>query len=289
MPSGTEAAANALAIAPSGKIVVAGSGCGNATGGDTCFALTRFTKNGSADQNFGSRGLVTTHVGLASKSYSVVVAPTGEMFASGFGDQSAPGTAGFALARYDGQGSLQKTAVTPFPGAVGVPTARMLGFDPSGNVFLAGSSDASNFALARYDFNSLNIDPAFGGTGTPTTELSGPAAANAIAVDISGRPLLAGLGHSEFALARYTAAGTLDNSFGSDGLAFTDFETKGVDYARSVVIDLQRRIVAAGTTGAAKPAALGKAFAIARYTKAGRLDVGFGTNGLVTTRFPRPR
>ncbi len=286
VPSGRRPAAYAIVIGFNKKIVIAGLGCGNAEGTGTCFALTRFTPKGHVDKAFGSRGLVTTHVGARSQANSVIVAPSGETFAAGFGDEGGPQSAGFAIVRYDGTGTAQKTVVTQFPGATAIPTAQGLGFDPSGNVFAAGSSDGSNFALARYDFDSLNIDPAFGGTGTPTTELSGPASANAIAVDLSGRPVLAGLGHRRFAIARYTTAGSLDTSFGSNGLVFTNFG-KGADYARGAVTDFTKRIVAVGTAGAAGPQGLGRAFAIARYTKNGTLDKRFGKGGRVTTSFPR--
>ncbi len=287
VPSGSRPAANAIAVGFNNKIVVAGLGCGNAAGADTCFALTRFTPMGEVDKAFGSSGLVTTHVGTESRAYSAIVAPSGEVFASGFGDEGDPQTAGFAVVRYDGTGAVQQSVVTQFPGAVGVPVAQSLGFDTSGrNVFAAGSSNGSNFALARYDFDSLNIDPVFGGTGTPTTELGKPAAASAVATDISARPVVAGFAHDKFAVARYTTAGFLDQGFGSKGLAFTNFG-KGTDYARGVATDFTRRVVAVGATGASKPQGLGRAFAIARYTKAGALDPSFSKDGRVTTSFPR--
>jgi uncharacterized delta-60 repeat protein len=283
---GTKPHANALTVTFGGKIVVAGSGCETATGTGGCFAVARFNSNGAADGTFGSRGLATTHVGLDSGANSVIVAPTGQTFAAGFGDLGTAGTSGFALVRYDGRGGSPQSVVTQFPGSTSVEAAQALGFDPHGNIFLAGSSNGSDFALARYDRTNLNIDPAFGGTGTPTTDLGGPGGAGAVTVDVSGKPLLAGLGHNEFALARYTIDGTLDKSFGSGGLVFTDVGP-GIDYARSAVIDSRKRIVVAGASGAAQPSGLGRAFALVRYLRYGRLDVGFGRNGLVTTGFPR--
>src|SRR5437016_5228018 len=52
--------ADATAIQPDGKIVVAGSVRGTSPGANAAFALVRYNSNGSLDTTFGIRGRVTT-------------------------------------------------------------------------------------------------------------------------------------------------------------------------------------------------------------------------------------
>jgi uncharacterized delta-60 repeat protein len=73
------------------------------------------------------------------------------------------------------------------------------------------------------------------------------------------------------------APGDLDRSFGNDGWLRTRIVAH--DQARAVVIDSNRRIVAAGR------AADGGRFGVARYRPSGRLDHSFSGDGKVTARF----
>ena len=72
---------------------------------------------------------------------------------------------------------------------------------------------------------------------------------HAIAIDASGRIVVAGSSHnginSDFALARYTASGALDGSFGSAGIVTTPIGG-GEDVAYGVVIQPDGKIVAVG-------------------------------------------
>jgi uncharacterized delta-60 repeat protein len=94
-----------------------------------------------------------------------------------------------------------------------------------------------------------------------------------------------------FALARYTPAGKLDRRFGTGGKVLTGF---GLRMARpgfqsfaevaSLAIQRDGKIVVAGY--AAVPPGFGYwAFALARYTPAGKLDRTFGRKGTVLTSF----
>jgi uncharacterized delta-60 repeat protein len=73
--------------------------------------------------------------------------------------------------------------------------------------------------------------------------------------------------------------GDLDTSFGRDGKAITGFGTRSSG-ASAVSIQADGRIVAVG--GAHGP---GDRFALARYTRKGRLDPSFGGDGRVSFRF----
>jgi uncharacterized delta-60 repeat protein len=109
-----------------------------------------------------------------------------------------------------------------------------------GKIVAAGKSDGGvtnerdhnvyEFALARYNDDG-SLDTSFGRAGMVTTYFarrsSGEASssiAEAVAIQRDGKIVAAGLGNGyDFALARYTARGSLDRSFGRGGKVLTDF------------------------------------------------------------------
>jgi uncharacterized delta-60 repeat protein len=82
----------------------------------------------------------------------------------------------------------------------------------------------------------------------------------------------------DFALARYNANGSLDNTFSGNGKVYTDFG--GSDTAYAVAIQSNGKIVAAGGNNGS----IGD-FVLARFTPNGSLDSSFGTAGKVITDF----
>src|SRR5262249_40478248 len=75
---------------------------------------------------------------------------------------------------------------------------------------------------------------------------------------------------------RYNADGTLDTSFGDQGLAMPGRGSN--TYASSLALQADGKIVTGETTN-------GYDFTLARYTPYGALDGTFGTGGRVTTGF----
>jgi uncharacterized delta-60 repeat protein len=273
------------AIDSRGRIVVAGDRCEN-PGDEGCaverFALARYTADGHLDPSFSTGGVVITYVGGWSEANSVAVDSRGRIVAAGY---SASGTTqGFALARYRADGELDPTfgsagtVVTPMthPGLGG--PANSLAIDARGRIVVVGLSphgSRGNFALARYRPNGA-LDRSFSGNGRTTTHVEGGGGANSVALDSSGRILVAGGGpqSANFALARYKENGALDRSF-DGGKIVLGFRHAS---ARSVVIDSRGRIVVAGGNGR---------FALARYRPGGRIDRSFGGDGKVSTHLTR--
>jgi len=112
-------AASAVAIDANGKIVAAG---GTAPSGFCCqFALARYNSNGTLDTSFGSGGKVTTFFGAIATASAVAIQTDGKIIAAG--GKFDPFGTGFALARYNSDGSLDTSfgsagkVVTSFGGA----------------------------------------------------------------------------------------------------------------------------------------------------------------------------
>lgn len=100
--------------------------------------------------------------------------------------------------------------------------------------------------------------------------------ANRADFDTTGRE-----GDSEFVVGRLDSRGRADDSFGGDGETITDFGGRE-DGATAVTADRSGRTLAAGYTQASLANAR---LALARYTRGGRLDRGFGRGGRAVTGF----
>ena len=88
----------------------------------------------------------------------------------------------------------------------------------------------------------------------------------------------------DFGLARYNANGSMDTSFGTGGIVYTDF-SGGSDSLESIAIQADSKIVAVGFTTSDFTT---WQIALARYNTNGTLDSSFGTGGEVITYLPGP-
>ena len=236
--------AEAVAVQPDGKILVAGLAA-TVAGRITDFALARYNPDGTLDQSFGSHGIVTTDISGDDAAVALGIQADGKI--------TLVGTAGehIALARYTPNGSLDVsfgtngTAIYP-----GFGEARGLAVTPNGGIFIAGDSGGDFLLLSYRSDGTLN--PGFGNAGTVTTDISGSGDfAENLAIDAQGRIILVGRATSstilDMALARYNPDGTLDTSFANHGTLTADFHGEG-EFGQDLALDSAGRIVAAGYT-----------------------------------------
>jgi uncharacterized delta-60 repeat protein len=133
-----------------------------------------------------------------------------------------------------------------------------------------------------------DLDPTFGTGGIVTTDFGNTFdAAEEVAVQPDGKIVVAGTrftSSGDFAVARYNTDGSLDTSFGTGGLVFTDLNGGSADLARAMALQADGKIVLAGDTSATVVPA-DQDFAVVRYNTDGSLDTTFGTGGIVMTDF----
>jgi len=127
----------------------------------------------------------------------------------------------------------------------------------------------------------------FSGDGFETTNFGGTDTAQGIAIRSGGKIVVAGsttagAGAFDFAVARFTRSGNLDDSFAENGRTTTGFYGRS-DQAFDVAIQPNGRIVVVGTTNAAGK----RGFALARYRRSGALDDWFSRNGKASPDFAR--
>ena len=127
-----------------------------------------------------------------------------------------------------------------------------MALQPDGKILLAGWGANWNFGFFAVRFlPNGSLDTTFGSNGIA----SGPGGyALGIAVQPDGHIVLAGNdnGDGRFVLARFDSAGALDPGFGTNGVVRT-LVGHGWTEAKSVVVQPDGKIVAAGSTGTASP------------------------------------
>jgi uncharacterized delta-60 repeat protein len=127
-------------------------------------------------------------------------------------------------------------------------------------------------------------DSSFGSNGIDTAadlSLGGVSVANALAITPDGKTILAGIYGAGYAMARYNTDGTVDSSFGTNGIV-TNLINEYTDI-RSIALQTDGKIVISGDE---YNTTTGYEFATLRYNNNGVLDSSYGANGLVTTVFP---
>src|SRR5262245_11651818 len=135
------------------------------------------------------------------------------------------------------------------------------------------------FALVRYNPNG-SLDSTFG-TGGIVNNIFGD---DATAVATVGDKIVVGGRYhkknqaSVFALARFNSDGSLDQTFGSGGIASTSFGNNTAADALEIAVQADGKIVQSGLM-LQLTHSNGRHFAVARYTPNGVLDTTFGSGG----------
>jgi uncharacterized delta-60 repeat protein len=210
-----------IAIESDGKLIVGGFAFNGSNWFD--FAIARYNSDGTLDSTFGNNGKTSTDFSSTNdQAFAIGIQPEGKIILAGFTQTLGPSgsiraSSDFALVRYNSDGSLDSSfgsmgrVTTDFSGDD--DEAFSLAIDRNSKIVVGGfarnEASSFDFALARYNPNG-SLDAAFGFGGKTTTDFFGnDDEAFALALDSSGRIILAGSAGPagrdlDFALARYT-------------------------------------------------------------------------------------
>ncbi|MFC8240337.1 calcium-binding protein [Streptomyces chartreusis] len=238
-----------------------------------------FAAPGDLDATFGTGGRFTVTTASYAEGEDVAVQSDGKIVSVGW-EQSTT-AADFALTRHNPDGTVDTSfgggdgeVLTDFEGD---DVAEGVAIQPDGKIVMVGYAGESffDFAVARYNPDG-SPDITFSGDGKVTTDLGGYNWGQTVAVQSTGRIVVGGQSADRFALVRYNVDGSRDTTFGTGGVATTDFGgTAGVN---DLVVQPDDRIVAAGSGSPGD-------FLLTRFNADGTLDTGFGTGGRATTGF----
>lgn len=158
-----------------------------------------------------------------------------------------------------------------------------------GKIIAVGTSfqNGFGFALVRYKIDG-QIDPDFGNNGIVVTNIGYfQTIAFAVELQSDGKIVVGGFSDSgfnspdyDFTIARYNSNGSLDNSFGNNGIVVTNLGSIS-ENVFGLTIQSDGKIIATGYSG---EDSLGgnSNIKVVRYNADGTLDTGFGSSGVVT-------
>lgn len=270
--------ANSVIIQSDGKIVLGGMA-------ENKFALVRYNSSGQIDSSFGNQGKVLTTIGNSSAINDITIQSDGKIIAAGYTEKLAD----FAVARYNSNGTLDTTfgsggiVITDFFNDDDRATSVSLQSD--GKIVVGGGifdlDLLKNFAVVRYNSNG-SLDTSFNGDGKKTTfvECGDEALGcgiDALGLQSDGKIVVTGSA-GDIYLARYNTNGSLDTTFGNNGIVITNLGGN-YDNAYDLAIDMVNGILVAGSTISSGD----EDMVVAKYTSNGTLDTTFDNgDGIVT-------
>ncbi len=231
------------------------------------------------DSSFDEDGKATTDFGGYDQAYGVAIQADGKIVAVGFSNSD------FAVARYNMDGKLDPRfdgdgRLISNLGQLEKGKAVILQGD--GKILVTGSYfywGGDDFVLARYNQDGTP-DISFGKDGMVLTNLGGHDFAQALALQMDGKVVVAGYSQRQsnlydLAITRYNTDGALDTSFNGNGKVITDFGES--EYGYAVKVQADGKIVVVGSSNGN--------FILVRYNTDGTLDLGFDGDGRLTTDF----
>lgn len=258
--------AQATAVQPDGKIVVAGYT--NVLGSNDFFIL-RFNVNGSLDSSFDNDGRVILSGSGNDRALAVALQLDGKIIVAGTTDVS--GNNDFLIIRLTANGSVDGTFGSSgrqvISGFGGNEQAQAVALQTDGRIVVAGYTNAAgtnDFAVARLNTNG-SLDISFDIDGRVVISgFGGDDRAQAVAVQPDGKIVLVGYtnvsGTNDFAVVRLLGHGSLDATFDGDGRLIT----RGFgndDRALATALQTDGKIVVAGYSNGAGTSDV----AVARY------------------------
>jgi uncharacterized delta-60 repeat protein len=244
--------------------------------------------SGQIDDSFSFNGYARTNIFGTNygQSYSSVLQPDGKILVGGW---SKGGTEDFCLSRYNADGSpditfgYKGTVVTRWQWtAKGASVA----IQPDGKILMAGLIDNNipfrTIAIVRYNVDG-SCDHSFGDLGkVELNNINGSHISVSLDIQADGKIIAAAgvVGYlnpsSCFVLIRLTQDGSLDNSFGEDGISANLFGYEShADIPYTVKVLQNEKILVAGVFDSIHGC-------IVRYYVDGTIDDTFGNNGIST-------
>jgi uncharacterized delta-60 repeat protein len=249
--------AYAMALQANGRLVMAGT-CLSGLTSTMCAA--RFTTSGALDTTFGSANTGWEAINVTNggdTAYAIAVQSDEKIVLAGvctvFGGSTG---SDFCVARLNANGTPDNTfnatgtRIETFGGGNVAQTARAVAVQADGKIVVAGFCDAGTYdsiCVARFLASGSALDGTFNGTGRVITAAIANVnnRAYSVAVAPNGKIVVGGECGSTGCVVRYTPAGALDSTFGSNGVAGTG-GTVIQGFAGAIDLDGDGTVVHAG-------------------------------------------
>ncbi len=250
---------------------------------------------GDLDATFGDGGKVITDLSTdGDRANDVAIQADGKIVVLGSVRIGSNSENQYTLTRYNVDGTLDTTfgdggkIITTIEHTFSNEGSLII--SPNGNILIAGSVNSTSGGYIDFLLAQFNTDgtptTSFGDNGVITTAVgTWTDKANSITLQPDGKIILGGSyyryngdSNEDFALVRYNADGSLDDSFGNGGKVSTELGGD-FDVIESVAVLPDGKIVAGGYIQQNSSSK----FALVRYNFDGSLDPSFGDGGKVIT------
>ena len=266
------------------KLLVGGSH--RASTGHTNFMLARYNSDGSLDTSFGNGGRVLYTTEIQHDSFygeQAEVQEDGKLLVSAENNF-------FTLRRYELDGGLDDSfgeggEVTTGLGkytdwvvdAVVLPDERILTLNSLGR----DGFDDRSISLGKYNVDG-SIDTGFGANGFIHITLSSTLHVSHLVRRNNGRLLLAGYkdnGNRDFALVQLLPDGSVDTSYGDNGVVVTDVNPGAHDVINDLMVLDDGKVLVCGVAYSNQQGDNNK-IVLARYNEDGTIDSAFAGDGI---------
>ncbi len=277
---GGQAEISGLAVQNDNRIIAVGS-----TGSLDHGLIFRLNPNGSVDGGFGGGFIQHQQAGNdVEYYYGVALQPDGKIVVCG--TTGIVNTRDVIVLRLNTNGTMDSTfagdgiAITD----LGVPNdySNEVLIQPDGKILVVGSS-GDNVLLLRYNSDGT-LDNSFSFDGKVTTDMGYSDDGFDLALQPDGKVLVAGRSYNAPAnvafVLRYNSDGTLDNSFGQNGIVDTVLENGS--QAFTILLQPDGKILAGGEMRNAQNKSKMLLF---RLNADGSFDNSFGQSGIFISSF----
>ncbi|WP_304296678.1 T9SS type A sorting domain-containing protein [Porphyromonas gulae] len=254
------------------------------------FQLANAQQSGDLDPTFGTNGVVETPIGnatfLVDEVRNVTIQPNGKIIAMGSTRNGAQKQVAFV--RYNSDGSLDQSfgnggkqifVPTSFYGNFATAAATLADgkIISCGYVFDPDNSISQPLLIKMNEDGTL--DTSFGNNGIILAEFPYSTLPEKMLLQKDGKMLLAGYHNDNMMILRYNPDGSLDKTYGVNGLREIVIEgSENSSFAKAIALQEDNKAVIVGMYGTHPD----WKWVIARINEDGSLDNSFGEGGLKT-------
>ncbi|HSD13406.1 MAG TPA: hypothetical protein VLB74_02020 [Flavobacterium sp.] len=247
-----------LVAQPDEKIVVAGFSIATA---DRDFVLLRFNPDGSVDNSFGTNGEVVTTIGAKDFANDITLQTDGKIVLAG-AVKNAGGDyyTDFAIVRYFDDGNIDTSFGTNGVVVIDIDEmdeANSVKVQSDGKIVISGwsssiSGDTATFQVIRLLPNG-SIDVSFGGSGIFSSPILFSSHEQLIQVQSDAKILIVGAVATtsayDVAMIRLQSNGSLDTTFGTNGVVVTTDGPETSSQANCILLQPDGKILIGGESG----------------------------------------
>ncbi len=284
-------------VQPDGKILAGGY---STSGSVKDAVIFRYKDDGSLDSTFGTNGKVIQTVGLVFAYVWDMAVLNDNKILVGIEYSDGTNLSGFGIMKLNSNGtpdlSFGNGGLVKQQYGNTVNTALAMKVQPDGKIVMGGHyrnntpTPKANFLLVRFNSNG-SIDSTFGINGFAANNLSQRVASvhddngcYDLAILPDGKILAVGdvrvsSVNQRLALVRFNSNGTIDSSFGTNGVGMVDLDGS-VDFGWALKVLSSGKILASGFSNSGSSTMENL---LVRFNSDGTIDNSFGNSGTVVT------